>query len=202
LSGEISKGTLGHYDRNAASFWEGTKDHDVSQNMDALLRHIAGDPPLRILDLGCGPGRDLMAWTARGHEAVGLDGSAQFCEMARARSGCAVLQQDFLQLDLPAGAFDGVFANAALFHVPAASLPTTLSALHGCLKPRGVLMSSNPRGQDQEGWNGERFGRYHSLEGWRAFMTDADFEECEHYYRPTGLPRADQPWLVTVWRRL
>jgi len=198
---EVATRTLGHYDRGAASFWTGTKDHDVSQNIEALLRHMEGDAPLRVLDFGCGPGRDLVDWKSRGHTPVGLDGALNFCEMARELSGCEVLHQDFMQLSLPAGSFEGVFANATLFHVPAQSQPTTLGALHQALKPRGVLMSSNPRGRDEEGWNGDRYGRYHSLVGWRRFMTEAGFVEVEHYYRPTGLPRAEQPWLVTVWRR-
>ena len=56
---EIVRETVGHYDRNALSFWEGTKDHDVSQNTQTLLSNIRGEAPYRILDVGCGPGRDL-----------------------------------------------------------------------------------------------------------------------------------------------
>ncbi|MGH8640869.1 MAG: SAM-dependent methyltransferase, partial [Burkholderiales bacterium] len=57
----ITGRTLGHYDRHAESFWRGTRDHDVSQNIEALLTHVEGGPPFTILDLGCGPGRDLKA---------------------------------------------------------------------------------------------------------------------------------------------
>ena len=120
--------------------------------------------------------------------------------MARADSGCEVLRQDFLALDLPAGRFDGVFANASLFHVPSQELPRVLRELHAALKPRGVLFSSNPRGENQEGWNRGRYGVYHDLEQWRRFMVEAGFRELEHYYRPAGLPREQQPWLASVWR--
>jgi hypothetical protein len=58
-----------------------------------------------------------------GHIAVGLEGAAHFADMARAYSGCEVWQQDFLKLHLPNSYFDGVFANAALFHVPSQELP-------------------------------------------------------------------------------
>jgi SAM-dependent methyltransferase len=196
-----SRRTLGHYDRNADDFWQGTRDHDVSQNRDALLRHIEGAPPFTLLDFGCGPGRDLIAFKALGHTVIGLDGSAEFRAMARAHSGCEVWQQDFLALDLPPAHFDGVFANASLFHVPAEHLPAVLAALFDTLKPGGVLFASNPRGDDQAGWQGERYGVYHSLAGWRAFVTAAGFVELEHYYRPAGQPRHLQPWLATVWRR-
>ena len=198
---EISRRTLEHYDSRAEDFWQGTRDHDVSQNMAALLKHIEGAPPFTILDFGCGPGRDLKAFTERGHVAVGLEGSARFAAMAREYSGCEVLQQDFLELDLPAGRFDGVFANASLFHVPGRDLPRVLGELHAALKPGGVLFSSNPRGANEEGWNKGRYGAYHDLDAWRRYLGEAGFTELEHYYRPPGLPREQQPWLASVWRR-
>jgi len=196
----VSVRTLEHYDRNAEDFWRGTRAHDVSQNIEALLRRIEGEPPFTILDFGCGPGRDLKAIAARGHVAIGLDGSARFAEMARVYSGCEVLQQDFLKLKLPAGRFDGVFANAALFHVPGQELPRVLRELYATLKPRGVLFSSNPRGDNAEGWDRERYGAYWDLETWRRYLAAAGFAELTHYYRPAGLPRERQPWLATVWR--
>lgn len=197
----LTRRTLEHYERSAENFWRGTRDHDVSQNIGALLRHIEGEPPFTILDFGCGPGRDVKAIADLGHVAVGLDGAARFAEMARAYSGCEVLQQDFLKLKLPAGRFDGVFANAALFHVPGQELPRVLRELRATLRPRGVLFSSNPRGHNEEGWNQERYGAYWDLETWRRDLAAAGFTELEHYYRPAGLPRERQPWLATVWRR-
>lgn len=195
-----SGATLAHYARNAAGFEAATRDHDVSQNIDALLRHIDGPPPFTLLDLGCGPGRDLVAFTRRGHRAIGLDGCPAFAAMARAASGCEVFEQDFLALDLPPAYFDGIFANASLFHVPLAELPRVLGELRAALKPGGVLFSSNPRGNGEEGWNGGRFGVYHDLTGWRRQLAAAGFAELEHYYRPAGLPREQQPWLASVWR--
>lgn len=197
----ISSGTLAHYDGRAEDFRDGTRDHDVTQNIAALLRHITADSPFTILDFGCGPGRDLKAFTALGHVAIGLDGAARFVEMARADTGCEVWHQDFLALDLPAERFDGIFANASLFHVPRAEAPRVLRDLHATLKPGGVLFCSNPRGANEEGWNRGRYGAYHDLDNWRALVTDAGFVELEHYFRPPGLPREQQPWLATVWRR-
>ena len=97
----IAQKNIGHYDQHAASYFEGTKDHDVLQNIDALLRAIAAPVPLRILDFGCGPGRDLQTFTKLGHEAIGLEGSAEAANIARAVSGCEVWVQDFFALDLP-----------------------------------------------------------------------------------------------------
>jgi SAM-dependent methyltransferase len=197
----ISARTLAHYEANAADFWDGTKGHDVSQNRAALLEAIEGVAPFTILDFGCGPGRDLAFFRSLGHVAVGLDGCRSFAEMARRHARCEVLEQDFLALSLPLRRFDGVFANASLFHVPSAELSRVLRELWTAMKPRGVLFSSNPRGEGQEGWQGERYGCYWDLESWRARLTAARFEEIAHYYRPPGKRRAEQPWLATVWRK-
>lgn len=199
---EVSARTLAHYDANAEAFWRGTRDHDVRQNIEALLRHIEAAKPYRILDFGCGPGRDLAAFTSLGHIAIGLDGSPRFVDMARRHSGCEVWRQDFLHLDLPQHGFDGIFANASLFHVPTRDLPRVLRELRAALKPRGVLFSSNPRGRNEEGWTGGRYGAFHDLATWRGHVEAAGFVLLEHYYRPPGLPREQQPWLATVFRVL
>jgi SAM-dependent methyltransferase len=174
----------------------------VSENISALLSNIEGTPPFTILDFGCGPGRDLKALAALGHVAIGLDGSVRFAAMARAHSGCEVWQQDFLRLDLPPERFDGVFANASLFHVPSAELPRVLRELRTALRPRGILFASNPHGEDDEGWNRGRYGAYHRPDTWRSYGDAAGFAEVVHYYRPPGLPRGQQPWLATVWRKV
>jgi SAM-dependent methyltransferase len=193
--------TLGHYNSRAEEFWKGTRDHDVSQNIEALLRHVEGSPPFTILDFGCGPGRDLKVFVERGHNAIGLEGAERFAAMAQGLSGCEVWRQDFLKLELPENYFDGVFANAALFHVPKQELPRALLELRATLKPGGVLFSSNPRGENQEGWYGGRYCIFHDLEGWRRYARAAGFVELSHYYRPDGAPREQQPWLASVWRR-
>jgi SAM-dependent methyltransferase len=198
---DITAVTLQHYNRSAEEFWQGTRDHDVSQNIHALLQAIEGDRPFTILDLGCGPGRDLKALAELGHVAIGLDGASRLAEMARAYSGSEVWQQDLLKLELPAQFFDGIFANATLFHVPGQELPRVLRELRATLKPRGVLFTSNPRGDNEEGWSRGRYGAFHDLEAWRRYLSAAGFAELAHYYRPAGRPRNQQPWLASVWRK-
>ena len=66
----ISEMTIAHYDRLAKAYWDGTRDHDINQNYAALLDAIESDPPYSILDLGCGPGRDLRYFRSLGHDVV------------------------------------------------------------------------------------------------------------------------------------
>jgi SAM-dependent methyltransferase len=197
----IAARTVAHYEQQAENYWAGTRDHDVSQNITALLKHIVTPPPFDLLDIGCGPGRDLRTFKSLGHRAVGLEGAPSAAALARAHSGCEVLEQNFLNLELLAQRYDGVFANAVLFHVPSQVLPQVLLQLRACLRPGGVLFSSNPRGNGQEGWNGDRYGAFHDWPTWRALMTAAGFDELDHFYRPSGLPIEQQPWLASVWRK-
>jgi len=195
----ITSSTVKHYESCAESFWEGTKDHDVTQNYAAFMDKLPARSGLRILDLGCGPGRDMLYFKAKGHLPTGLDGARAFCAMAEKNSGCPVLHQNFLELDLAPASFDGVFANASLFHVPEQEFVRVLKDLKRALVPRGILFSSNPRGSS-EGWSGERYGTYLEWEGYDDLLKAAGFEAIHHYYRPAGRPREEQPWLAVVSR--
>lgn len=73
----LTSATIGFYDSHAPAFRERTKDHDVTQNYDALLGALQGEPPFTLLDIGCGPGRDLAYFRGLGHNAIGLDGSVE-----------------------------------------------------------------------------------------------------------------------------
>ena len=198
---DIEKYTLGHYQDNAESFWLGTRDHDVSQNIEAFLEALSRDKILDILDFGCGPGRDMCTFKSLGHSPTGLDGSQAFCQMAYQHSGCPALHQQFLSLELEESSFDGIFANASLFHVPSQELPRILGELHYALRSGGILFSSNPRG-NSEGWQGRRYGHYMEFETNRAYLEQNGFEIIHHYYRPDGIPREQQPWLAIVSQRV
>ena len=220
LDASKSSATIADYDAVAAAFDAGNKNHDVSQNIDALLGAIAAgragdalggvaadqgaDRPV-IVDLGCAGGRDLVALTTRGCEAWGVEGSPAFCELARrAAPGCTVLEQDFVDMDLPAESFDGAFANASLFHVPSESLPDVLRRIFESLKPGGVFFASNAHGfgEDKEGWTDGRTPATRSWvcwlseATWRRYCEAAGFTFLHSYYRGSS-----KAFLATVWRK-
>ena len=201
---EIESLTLSHYNDNAIQFYEGTKDHDVSQNYDAFLGPLlAGEKAgvkLDILDFGCGPGRDLQYFRSLGHRPVGLDGSEKLCGIAQKQTDCRVLCQSFLNLSLASNAYDGVFANASLFHVPKSQLTNVLNIMNQALRKEGILFMSNPRG-DREGWSGRRYGNFMEFDVIKEYLNNAEFRILDHYYRPTNLPVKHRPWLAIVCQK-
>ncbi|HUW97767.1 MAG TPA: class I SAM-dependent methyltransferase [Acidiferrobacter sp.] len=193
--------TLAHYNARAEAFWAATRDHDVRQNRESLLAALGPGGPWTLLDLGCGPGRDLKAFSEQGHRAIGVDGAGRFVEMAASFSGCEVWHQDFLSLDLPEAFFDGIFANASLFHVPRQSIARVLSQLRVALRSGGILLSSNPRGANEEGYRDGRYGVLYDWPAWSKLLGDAGFVEVMHYYRPPDVAPEQQRWIASVWRR-
>jgi SAM-dependent methyltransferase len=196
--------TIAEYQLTAESYRVGTWDHDVSQNREAL---VAAMPKAsgKILDLGCGPGRDLVAFQSMGHKVTGLDATPAFVEMAKQAAGCPVWEQRFLNLDLPSNNFDGIFANASLIHVPSADMLRVLQNLYDALCDRGVLVMSMVRG-NQEGFS-ERPTGYRYVSGWEyetlaPRLLEAKFQILRHYYRPTGVAIENQSWLVIVAQKV
>ncbi|HEY9876203.1 MAG TPA: class I SAM-dependent methyltransferase, partial [Candidatus Obscuribacterales bacterium] len=174
-----------------------------SQNRDALVAAMPRNPG-KILDLGCGPGRDLVAFKSQGHTVIGLDATPAFVEMAQQASGCEVWQQSFFNLDLPPETFDGIFANASLLHVPRAEMVRVLKDLWRSLLSKGAIVMSMVRG-DSEGYSARSTG-YRYVVGWEfetlaTCVEAAGFEILHHYYRPPGLPPEAQSWLVIVARK-
>lgn len=196
--------TIDQYQAEAVEFRDGTWDHDVSQNRDALVAAMPNNPG-KILDLGCGPGRDLIAFKAQNHTVIGLDGTPAFVKMAQQASGCEVWQQSFLNLDLPPNTFDGIFANASLLHVPRREMPKVLADLWRSLIINGVLLMSMGRG-DWEGYSARTSG-YRYVAAWEyqtlaQCVEAAGFEIIDHYYRPPGVPKEQQSWLVIVAKKM
>jgi 2-polyprenyl-3-methyl-5-hydroxy-6-metoxy-1,4-benzoquinol methylase len=196
--------TIAEYQLTAEDYRLGTWNHDVSQNRNALIAGMSKKQG-KILDLGCGPGRDLIAFQEMGYEVTGLDATPAFVEMAKQTAGCEVWQQSFLSLELPSNNFEGIFANASLIHVPSAEMLGVLKHLNYALSDRGVLLMSMVRG-DREGFS-ERPTGYRYVTGWeyeslKPKLEAAKFQILHHYYRPQGVAIAECSWLVMVARKI
>lgn len=196
--------TIAEYQLTAESFKVGTWAHDVSQNRQALAAAMPRNPG-RILDLGCGPGRDLVAFQAEGYDVVGLDATPAFVEMARQVANCEVWQQTFLDLQLPENYFDGIFANASLIHVPRSEMVRVLRDLGRSLVAQGAIVMSMVRGEG-EGFSHRPTGARYVV-GWEydtlaPCIEAAGFQIVRHYYRPPNAPPEAQNWLAIVAQKI
>ena len=145
--------TLNYYNENAAAFCEGTLHADMSHLYGCFLQHVpAGD---KILDLGCGSGRDSLAFLRKGYQVEAVDGSSELCRLASEFIGQPVRCMDFEELDYEEE-FDGVWACASLLHIEKASIQSVLAKVHRALKPGGVMYFSFKRGTSER-MAGERF---------------------------------------------
>lgn len=107
--------------------------------------HQSSRDALRLLDAGCGTGRDLDAFDRMGYHAEGFDSAAEFVNAAKAKSGCIVHLADFENLCLHKR-FHGIFCLASLYHVPRARLVAALQNLCDHLEPGGVILLTIPGG--------------------------------------------------------
>jgi SAM-dependent methyltransferase len=133
-----------YYEENAQSYFDATVTANVEALRARFLRHVRSGG--RILDAGCGSGRDLRAFADAGYDAVGFDASAKLAGLAAAHSGCPVMVLRFEDM-FYAKEFDGVWACASLLHVPRDRLPEVLQRCMQALRSAGALYVSFKRGE-------------------------------------------------------
>lgn len=145
--------TIATYDEVAPEFARLHWDAPVDQQREAFARAIVGAAPaerFRILDAGCGPGRDTRWFHERGFQVVGVDLSAGMLAEARRRApGVDFRQADLRQLDFPEGYFDGIWASASLLHLPRADVARVLASFNRLLG-HGYLYLTVKAGQGDE----------------------------------------------------
>lgn len=191
--------TIGYYDANARRFIADTANVEFG----ALQRAFAGMLPEggRILDLGCGSGRDSLAFLKAGFLVDAVDGSTEMAKAASELTGLPVAHAFFADYE-PAGVYDGVWACSSLLHVPAAELPVIISKYAAALKPGGVFYLSFKLGDHDGMRNGRWFtdmteGSFRSLIGGVDGLT-IDRIDVTSDVRPD---RADEKWLNAWCRR-
>lgn len=144
---------MSYYDEHAEEFLSATQDADMDNILTRFLRLLPEGA--RVLDWGCGSGRDARSMLELGYEVTAVDLSLAMCAAASALTGLPVRNESFTDLG-DIDCYDGIWANASLLHVPNHELPALLQRAATALKPSGILYASFKYGSD-ELWRGERF---------------------------------------------
>jgi SAM-dependent methyltransferase len=137
------------YDENPEVYADGADDIDMSALLDAFTSRIK--PGGRILDYGCGSGRDLQSFLSMGYDAHGIDGSRSLIDICRARLNepHRLRHLRFEDFSDPPESWDGIWALASLLHLPRSSLGPHLRHLATTLRPRGTLLASLKSGASE-----------------------------------------------------
>lgn len=187
-----------YYQRFADAYNRRTFAVDPAAFLQPLLDALP--PGSRILDVGCGGGRDLLWLRRRGFAMAGFERSETLAALAEAQSGCPVIRGDFRTFDFSQLSFDGLLLVAALVHVPHEELAVVLSGILKALRPGGIVLLSLKKGDGvEEDGTGRCFYR------WQPALLDPILERlglvaCRRAEHPSVLGAADI-WLTRYLRR-
>lgn len=172
-----------------------TVDADMSMMRNRFVEHIGKDG--KILDAGCGSGRDCRKFLELGYGAEAFDASGKMCRIASEYIGKEVRQLRFEELDYEAE-FDGIWACASLLHVSQENLPAVMKRLKKALKPGGVLYASFKYGEGESEKSGRTFTNM-TEETLDKLFRDADFDICESIISNDVRPgRDNEKWINAI----
>ena len=187
---------VNYYDVHAKEYAELTVNADMSHAYEKFLRYLTLGA--KLLDAGCGSGRDSLFFMRQGYRVTMLDASAAMCRCAEKLTGQKALHKTFAEINFDKQ-FDGIWANASLLHVPEQELENVLKILHRALKDDGVLYASWKYGE-AERRDGERFYCDMTEEKLKKLLRRTGCFVCkEVWVSEDVLPlHREQPWLNVV----
>lgn len=187
-----------YYNKNAQSFYEGTVNADMSLWRNKFESYIPDGS--RVLDAGCGSGRDSRAFKQHGYSVVAFDASSEMCRMASELIGQQVWQMRFDEIDFEEE-FDGIWACASLLHVPNEELLDVLEKMHRALKDNGALYVSFKYGEGTK-QRGDRTFSDFTEESVKVLLNNAGFEVIECGITSDIRPgRDDEKWVNVIARK-
>ncbi len=184
-----------YYNKNADSFFVGSVAADMSDVQSRFLTFVPAGG--RILDAGCGSGRDSKAFLDAGYDVVSFDASEEMCRRASEYIGKPVLNMRFEDVAYEAE-FDGIWACASLLHVPVEELPDVLKKMGRALKPGGVMYASFKYGEGTV-FRGERQFSDFTEVSIVPLFEQAGFEIVSNIVGSDSRPgREDEKWVNVI----
>lgn len=168
--------TIDYYNKNAKEFCENTVDADMSVCINAFLKYLK--PKSKILDAGCGSGRDSKVFIEKGYDVTAIDASPEICKLATEYIGMPVVVKRFEYLNYQ-DKFDGIWACASLLHIEKSKLSGVIDKLHNALKCGGVIYASFKYGESEEILNDRYFSYFTEDECRKLFEKHGGFDILE-----------------------
>lgn len=194
-----SESTTNFYETRAREYFDRTVSADLSVLYDTVLKRVR--PGGRIVDAGCGSGRDLKIFRARGFDAVGIDASNALVKLASDFSGATCLPTRLEDVNFDRR-FDAVWACASLLHLPKRKMLPVLRRLHKALVQGGVLFASVQVGEGEKLTPDGRFFAYYAPQEFAALLEQSDFSIDEAWITEDSLPgRSAIRWINVLARR-
>ena len=190
--------TIAYYDEHALLYETDTLSLDMRHLYATFLDSLPAGG--RILDLGCGPGRDAKAFTDLGFDVTGIDGSAAMVELARRNAACPIHQMTFDEIPWR-DEFHGIWACASLLHVSVERMPETLQRLRYALRVDGILYMSFKAGEGTTYRCGRAFTNLTESQLSRIVDTTTDLHLEKLWLTSDARPdRQDEQWLNAILR--
>lgn len=190
--------TLKYYQDNAQTFFDGTVNVDMSSLYETFTKHLA--PGARVLDAGCGSGRDAKAFLEMGYQVEAFDASPAMVELAREYTGLPVKVMAFADVEWKEE-FDGIWCCASLLHVPAVELLRVMRKLADALKPGGVWYVSFKYGDGEREVDGRRFTDMDEMRLRALVGAMVGIEVFEMWTTRDKRPARDESWMNVVLRK-
>lgn len=195
---ELSE-TLNYYNQNAAKFTQNTISVDFTATQNRFLSRLP--VTARILDFGCGSGRDTKAFLEQGYQVDAIDGSEELCKLASRYTGIEVRRMFFQELSADSE-YDGIWACSSILHLTREELAEVMRKMSIALKPNGIIYTSFKYGT----FEGERNGRYFTdmtEEIFADFIKDIkELQTEEAWISSDARPgRSEEKWLNLILRK-
>ena len=190
--------TLDYYDNNAKAFAENTSNIVFSEIQDTFLAELKNGAS--ILDFGCGSGRDTCYFLKKGYKVTALDGSAELCRIAEAKTGIPVIQMDFNDFE-EQDMYDGIWACSSILHLSRQELKQVLVLMEQALHKGGIIYTSFKYG-DFEGMRNGRYFTDFTEDSFRTFISEIEQLTVEKLWVTSDVRpgRQDEKWLNMILR--
>ena len=190
--------TIDYYNKHAEEFTASTFEVDMESLYQPFLVEL--QEGARILDVGCGPGRDTLAFKNKGYQVDAIDYSEELVKKATQLTGIPVRLQSFYEIDADQ-AYDGIWACASLLHCERTRLKEVIGKLLSALKPNGMLYMSFKYGNGDRQKEGRQFTDLDEVQA-KALLGQFDrVQQIQQWITIDQRPERQEKWLNLIWKK-